>query len=34
MRDKQTQLNPSDIWLAVFTIVAGWLVIFQSGLVR
>jgi hypothetical protein len=34
MRGQNEKVTATDVWLTVFAIVAGWLVIFQSGLVK
>lgn len=33
MRDHREQLGTNDLGLLVFVIVAGWMIIFQSGLI-
>ncbi len=32
MQDREQQLGTTDLGLVVFVIVAGWLLLFQSGL--
>ena len=32
MRNEETQLRGDDLFLFLFALVAGWLVLFQSGL--
>jgi hypothetical protein len=32
MEDRTQQLNTSDLGLIVFVLIAGWLLLFQSGI--
>lgn len=32
MREREKYYDGNDLWLAVFIAVAGWLLIFQSGI--
>jgi hypothetical protein len=32
MEKRELQLNSNDLWLLVFALVSGWLLIFRSGL--
>jgi hypothetical protein len=32
MRNEETQFRPNDIFLILFVLVAGWLLLFQSNL--
>ena len=34
MNDQQVKFTANDLGLAIFVIVAGWLLLFQSGLFR
>jgi hypothetical protein len=34
MRNKENYFDANDLGLVVFVLVAGWLLIFQSGLLR
>lgn len=33
MRHEQSQLRANDVFLIIFVLVAGWLLIFYSGLI-
>ena len=34
MKNEQTQVEGKDFFLLLFVLVAGWMLLFQSGLIR